>query len=128
MLGDSRDGVEVEKELTKLAFVPSSDIADDASVAVDVEPGPPPDKLPTWKILSVDAMEPERDWKSDEVVEDVVSSDAGVKLLTDCCSLAFVSPDKLLLVNDCSSLEDFEIRWMFRRCFVRSPMEIIDDN
>ena len=47
LLGDSRDGVEVEKELTKLAFVPSSDIADDASVAVDVEPGPPPDKLPT---------------------------------------------------------------------------------
>ena len=41
------DGVDVENELTKLAFVPSSDIADEASVAVDVDPGPPPDKLPT---------------------------------------------------------------------------------
>ena len=61
LLGDSMEGVDVENELTKLAFVPSSDIADDASVAVDVEPGPPPDKLPTWKMLSVDAMDPERD-------------------------------------------------------------------
>ena len=61
LLGDSMEGVDVENELTKLAFVPSSDIADDASVAVDVEPGPPPGKLPTWKMLSVDAMDPERD-------------------------------------------------------------------
>ena len=43
LLGDSADGVEVENELTRLAFVPSSDIADDASVAVDVDPGPPSD-------------------------------------------------------------------------------------
>ena len=84
LLGDSTDGVEVENELTRLAFVPSSDIADDASVAVEVDPGPPPGNVPTWNILSVDAMEPERDWKSEEVVEDVVSSDGGAKLVTDC--------------------------------------------
>ena len=84
LLGDSTDGVDVENELTRLAFVPSSDIADDASVAVEVDPGPPPGNVPTWNILSVDAMEPERDWKSEEVVEDVVSSDGGAKLVTDC--------------------------------------------
>lgn len=84
LLGDSIDGVEVENELTRLALVPSSDIAEDASVDVDVDPGPPPCIVPTWNILSVDAMDPERDWKSEEVVEDVVSSDGGAKLLADC--------------------------------------------
>ena len=101
LLGDSADGVDVENELTRLAFVPSSDIADDASVAVDVDPGPPaPCKVPTWNMLSVDVIDPEMDWKSEDVVEEVVSSDGGGKLLTDCCcSRAFVNPDKFL--TDC---------------------------
>jgi len=84
LLGDSTDGVEVENELTRLALVPSSDIAEDASVAVEVDPGPPPCRIPTWNMLSVDAIDPERDWKSEEVVEDVVSSDGGAKLVEDC--------------------------------------------
>ena len=47
LLGDSTDGVDVENELTRLAFVPSSDIAEDASVTVEVDPGPPPCNVPT---------------------------------------------------------------------------------
>ena len=58
-----------------------------------------------------------------------MSSEGGTKLLTVCCNLALVSPDKLVLAFDWSSFEDLETRWMFRRCFVRSPKNIkIEDN
>ena len=56
-----------------------------------------------------------------EVVEEVVSSEGGTTLMTDCSNVDLVSPDRLLAPCDWSSFEELETRWIFRRCFVRSP-------